>query len=1330
MKNYLKKFCSSFLAVILAVSSVFAAMPATIVLAATDTYGASQTTVKGERVDENAVNATLDAINRVRRTGSREDYIKARNLIAALRPVDRLRIYSKLIGDYYLKNYKNTGFRYFNAQKYLEANEDVRLDALRYSPDDIYAYALKHYLEHGILEGRSSGTDFDPMVAILARPDILFDIIVLPEDEISDTLYISFFKKTGKTTTESYTVLGDSLVVIEKDSINGAFPTDSTQDARSSDSQSSGSSSDSTGGEDEPAHQKEYRTPRYINNKAKDITPYVLYRNSFDNETFSFTSYNPFDDVNNNKNVNVIFRGENYRQAKKLAKGKKYTLMLYCCGTNLESAPDYRRVSAEIVSMLQADMNNVNVILCVGGTNTYGSDFFNDSEYGASGLRAGIYYLNPDGLSDYAKARIMNVNTNDSDTIFQLGGQGGTDLSNGLRFNDIFTTDSLIPLVNTSAVDMADPSFLAGFINLSTNLFPADDYGLTLSDHGGGLEGGVIFTDSKDELESNGISVYKLESALASTDLYRDKDVSTDGKFGVIFYSACTMGSTELAYLTKDYYRYMIASEECTSGHDSYRHIISGLNYDVGHGATDVSIAKNIAMAYENNTESHHGFNDYIVGSIAVFSSEDMDNIREKINELAAELSKILGNDDHSEEMKRDVFIAIRKASLSCYPTVGAFPNDSYGRYLEKTSYVDIGGLLNYVKKNLDDVYQNGYSDYSLADKAEFDRLREKLDYALNTGFLVYLSMYNKEMGGIYANGMGNAVIPLNYTMNTSGNIWTDIRTDEGNREYLYGSSIYLPLIKSPDSFMSESEFYKYFKDSDLNDYVGFITDYLTYFNDRSKYNTQDLCYEMANIRMDKLITQVNDAGNVLTTLEDDKGNSRDYITFKIADSYEDVGLAMPEHSLGNPMLDILETQPAIMVAAVHKQQFDAKRAGQEGFLEVNMICAEQAIPTFAFALATGTISFDVTDTKRSIITAMTMEGKALGNDSDDIDWQFVLRSDKEADETDKLEILKTIFPEVQQISDVDTITVFGKYKPQAGEDTECYHVFKVKEDDNYQYSYEGSVRTVTDEEGNYSFEKAEGVIAVSAYHYVLKEEVDESGETKYTKVALEQLNCVGDGFFDVQGHELVLNKDIYVTQYVSDEAGYTGKATAYSIDPYGGGDYSDLGYVSERDFNTGNTNVGNGPLAVIEYAADAEVAGIGTFGTEGPEYDTDTSDDSKDPDLPIHSVGYDDSESVEELIENNASRDPKTVDEPHSIVDEDCENEENTDVVGDADLSAPNPVITDDTQEIEEPAEEITEEAAEEPAKVQTEETEEEETGESDDSDDSDESSGDGQEE
>ncbi|MCR5001093.1 MAG: hypothetical protein K6A71_04770 [Lachnospiraceae bacterium] len=1309
MKN-LKKILSKSITGLIIVSTLISGVPATTVYAAPGTYASAQASAdvqmsfNRQGADAAAVEKAINAVNKARRTGNREDIKAALELIAALSPASRLKLYVILSKDYYLKNYRNTGFRYFNAEKYLAANEDVRLSALESSPDDIYAYALEHYLERGIFEGRSCETDVDPLLEILVNPEVLNEIVHPSDTAIPDVMYRAFVRTTGKTTTESYSVLPGTLSLVERaDTVSpvASAPIISTTSNSSSGEhddaagsakndfdpaiinniyavpaaggntniQAGGSdarNNERTGADIVPEPEIEYRLPQYINNKSRDITPYSLYRDSFNNVSFSFTTYNPFDNINNNKNVNVRFMGENYRRAKELSQGKKYTLMLYFCGTNLESDPYNRSVTGEIVSMLQADMSNVNVILCVGGTKSYGSSYINNdaedgSTFGASNLRSGIYYLNPDALSAI-RERLSGVNTDKGDAMYQLEGtKEGTDLSQGLHFDDIITADSCIQLVSTSAVDMADPSFLAGFINLSTNLFPAENYGLTLSDHGGGLDDGVIFPDTLNDgvnvFEENGITVYELESALASTDLYRNKSVSEDGKFGLIFYNACLMGSTGQAYNTKNYYRYMVASEETSSGHTSYHHLISDLSQYVELGRNDREIAIRTAQIYEEYPATHHGYDKYFVGSVAAFSSEDMDTLCDNLNALSRELSGILGTEDHSASgMKNDVFMALRKASLSCYPTNGADVDEYYASYLKRTKYVDIGELLTHVKYNLSIVSLDNYTD---GDREAFDRLMEKLDNTLNSGFLAYLSMYNTETGGIHKSG-DDVSIPLNYTMDVERNIWTDIRADRnGVRDYLYGSSIYMPLKESVSDYKN-SNYYRYFKDTELNGYVEFIDDYLTYLNDENGYakKISDLKNELSALGVNKLIVgQDHDQGSSLRGITDDDGNGRYYLSFKIADSYDEAHLAAPEHSTGSPMLDILETQPYMMLSAVHKQTFRAtnERDNTTGELEVNMICAEEAVTPFAIALDSSTISFDVTDATKSIINGITLEGKAWNSESrlaGDSDWQFVLRSYLEYDSEEKSRATGVLYG--TNDSNIETMTVYGCALTDDNEKIyDSYHFFR--KNDSGDYVYSGSVS-----ERDHVYTRIDNVDAIAAYHYVIQTEED----GKLTKKTLENVAGIDVGFFAVSGTDdkPYLEFDICITEKREGDDEFSGRATGYYVDIPGNRDgYTVMGDIGGYGFGT--VNAGNGPLDEISISNEntAEIDSVGRYITTDRAADT-RDHDSAEPteqhdsnramitDPVMQPAPVTDNPVSEDVSEPAPTGEPETVTEPAPV--------------------------------------------------------------------------------
>lgn len=1273
----LNRFFAYSLTGILTISFAFSGIPAITSYAAPEPYETQNTAnmiISGGPTVEQA----LSAISKAKKSGNENDLKSASQILLSLSPLNRLQLYVRLNRKYYQDNFRKNGFQFFNAEKYLAANEDVHRDALKYSPDDLYAFALQHYLEHGITEGRSSETSFDPMKAILAEPGIMLSFISVDQAN-PESLYKSFVQRTGKTTTESYTVTPGSLYVTARvDNAKNPYAVFSgytaSQISSSDNSQSSSGTSVSdasapqvqpvpvvdpepvkpTEPEEEDDPEEDYRVPRYINNKSKDINPYILYKDSSENSHFSFTTYNPFDNTNNNTVVNVRFNGDNYRRAKELALGKKYTLMLYYCGTDLEGNSSYRWLSGDIVSMLQADLSNVNVLLCVGGTNEYGNSYMNQdapdgSSFGASNSRSGIYYINPDAVLAI-RDRLMKVNVDYGECILQLSGKSGkTDLSQGLHFDDIITRDSVIQLVSTSTVDMADPSFLAGFINLATDLFPAENYGLTLSNHGGGLEEGIIFTDTLDKgtskLESNHISVDKLESALASTDLYKEKTLSSDGKLGLLFFNACMMASTGLAYNIKDYYRNMLASEETASGHTCYREILTGLNNDVANGRSDSEIVIHVAQAYEKYPQTHHGHNDVYAGTIAAFSSEDMEITLDNLNDLAREFSSVLGKEGNSN-LKKDVFMAIRTSSLSCFPLSGAEKYYTNGAYLSSTDYVDIGELFTHVKYNIGKISTDNYTGEEVK---ELNRLISKVDKLLNSGFLTYLSIYNTEVGGIYKRG-DDSSIPLNYSMDAK-TIWTDIRADkDGIKDYIYGSSIYMPLGKRLTDF-KKSNYYNYYKDSDLNDYVQFINDYLAVYNDESGYikQMQSLAAELNEKDIySKLITQVNTNGDVVRTIVDDNNKERKYISFKIADSYEEIGVEAPEHSTGNPMLDIIETQASITISAVHKQRFKANNGSENGVLVVDMVCAEAPVDPHSFALDSNTISFDVTDAANSIITGFTIEGSTWNEGTiGDNDWQFVLRSYADYDIDANESIVKVLFPDGLP-ADTKAITVQGSTVTLSSETGEyeyshdSIHFFKK---DGEKFEYCGSLQA-SDTTGN-SYNKLNNAVAISAYHYVLQAQDDNDGQfSHYTKTVLEKMTGISDGYFAVtgkNGEKVAVQSDIYVQNYIGtdDNPKFSAASTGYYIDLTGKNQECDrLSFVDNTEaYYSTEINTGNGPLENIDlaYTNSEQINSIGYFLV--------TDEDTKD---------------TEEYNENNV--DPTNKEKTKAAVSDAAQNKETTD--------------------------------------------------------------------
>ena len=178
--------------------------------------------------------------------------------------------------------------------------------------------------------------------------------------------------------------------------------------------------------------------------------------------------------------------------------GRKLTLMVYLCGSNLES--EYGSASADLREMMaaQADPQKVSVLVMAGGSSFWRTGF--DSR---------------------------------QTSILEIGKMNSRQVWSG------------------EAQDMGDPETLAGFLRFGTERYPAEDYALILWNHGGGPLGGVCW----DELFSmDSMTLSELTEALGEANLPR--------KLSWIGFDACLMGSAEVASAVSPYAEYMIASQE------------------------------------------------------------------------------------------------------------------------------------------------------------------------------------------------------------------------------------------------------------------------------------------------------------------------------------------------------------------------------------------------------------------------------------------------------------------------------------------------------------------------------------------------------------------------------------------------------------------------------------------------------------------------------------------------------------------------------------------------------------------------------------------------
>lgn len=118
-----------------------------------------------------------------------------------------------------------------------------------------------------------------------------------------------------------------------------------------------------------------------------------------------------------------------------------------------------------------------------------------------------------------------------------------------LADKDASTINSKV-LCELGEVNMGNPETLKNFIVYSTQAYPAKHYVLFLVDHGNGV-GGLCFDDTDRDL----LTLPELKKALD------EAKKETGETFDIINFDCCAMGVFEVAYIIKDYAKFMVASQ-------------------------------------------------------------------------------------------------------------------------------------------------------------------------------------------------------------------------------------------------------------------------------------------------------------------------------------------------------------------------------------------------------------------------------------------------------------------------------------------------------------------------------------------------------------------------------------------------------------------------------------------------------------------------------------------------------------------------------------------------------------------------------------------------
>lgn len=178
------------------------------------------------------------------------------------------------------------------------------------------------------------------------------------------------------------------------------------------------------------------------------------------------------------------------------------TIMLYMCGTDLETKGGYASKDLKEIATANID-ENINILVFTGGTQKWATS----------------------GISN-SKNQIYKVENGSISLLKELS--------------------TLSP--------MTDPNTLSGYISWAKENYPADRYDLIFWDHGGGSISGYGYDEM---FKANGsMTLDKISQAL--------KDGGCT--FDFIGFDACLMATLETALAVEPYADYLIASEETEPG--------------------------------------------------------------------------------------------------------------------------------------------------------------------------------------------------------------------------------------------------------------------------------------------------------------------------------------------------------------------------------------------------------------------------------------------------------------------------------------------------------------------------------------------------------------------------------------------------------------------------------------------------------------------------------------------------------------------------------------------------------------------------------------------
>ena len=1002
---------------------------------------------------------------------------RSANLQEAIRKKDvpaLIAYYLSVNGETYRAKAQAGDNNFFNADNYLAAYPDV---AAAVGNDK--TAALEHYLTCGAIEGRDSGTVFDPVMAIAAHPEMLQSLV--KTENGTDVADDPAKNAAADTVASANDVTADFSPEMIFNTWTAATGTSDTAIWRFVLS----------------------KEGIVISAKAPQSQPSAAAAGGASTESAAGSS------------------GSSSQPA--ITTQETLTLMLYLCGSDLESKEGNTGATTAILKVLLGLYNNPNckAVVLAGGADTWKNNYLNNligggKEARVNGLnKSALFYIDSDAVNAAVDQLIASDDRFSS--VQEIYNYVNTYNAEDSITDILITADTLKLSGSVSAVKIGSAEnfekLLKGTLTENPD-YTADHYALSIWNHGGGSTGGICQPDDGSGL----LSLEMINTGLKDTGVYLD----------LLSFDACMMGSAEIAAYLKDYYGFMCASEDLTTGDVNYYELLRTAKSSLGSADLAFDLA---CTVYNDRAKNFHGL-DTSMATEAIFCNTYVQPAVDSLESLATDLLELIGSGDGNGSPADEKGMMIYKALKSAYlksQHLGADKN----RYANN-SFVDYKDFMNQLETELNAVLTKVTADTESTDErttAFTEKLRAVLD--TETGSLsaarkaadssVYANAYNYHgLDIFYSDGVNETKTNETFWKNYKGNSFS-------------GSSIFFPYLwnirdSEPGTAYEKeviqtykntlSVYQKTYQSLGLEKYVQLINRY------SDEYLLSDAeVTRLANLKQELMNGTKNTASENGETAAvagykdilsvsykaDDK-----VLQLKVNDYSTAEGAApRSEYSSGDAYIDLIETIDAMRVyitrtvsATLYSQTThtngtdselddtsdDTKTEGSSFTLNIivgssrinyeNVSGTQAAVNVFTSSLTDAAVSYVNGQSQAS-----ASEGEGTGSKTI-TDW--IMSSDLEDYSDTKLYAVSQISSSAQK-SNVDDYLTFrgtcsvGESKTAVGRltDHEVYHIFQ-KTADGTGYAYIGSVQAdASDKTQAIQYSKVENVTSISFYHYM-----------------------------------------------------------------------------------------------------------------------------------------------------------------------------------------------------------------------------------------------------